>query len=97
MLIRVVRMTFQAGQTAAFLEIFRASETKIRGFAGCRHLALWQDATDPQVFCTYSHWNNEAALNHYRQSELFAGVWAATKKLFAAPPLAFSAVEYGLQ
>jgi len=94
MLIRVVRMTFQADQTTAFLEIFRASESKIRSFVGCRYLELWQDAGAPHIYCTYSHWDSEAALNNYRQSELFAGVWAATKKLFLAPPLAFSSVVY---
>ena len=90
MIIRVVRMTF----AAAFLEIFRASQPRIRSFAGCRYLELWQDAQAPHIFCTYSHWDSEEALNNYRHSDLFTGVWSATKKLFAAPPLAFSSVAY---
>jgi len=94
MLIRIVRMTFREDQTAAFLELFNASQSQIRSFAGCQHLELWQDAQEPHVFCTYSYWDSEATLNHYRHSELFAGVWSETKKMFAAPPLAFSSVVY---
>src|SRR5688500_17171863 len=90
MLIRVVRMTFREEETAAFLEIFSQSRDRIRNYPGCRHLELWQDAHKPFVFSTYSHWDSEEDLNHYRQSELFAGVWAATKNLFAAQPQAFS-------
>jgi len=94
MLIRIVRMTFREDQTAAFLEIFRAAQPKIRAFVGCQHLELWQDAQAPHIFSTYSHWDSEAALNNYRHSGLFAGVWSETKKLFGAPPLAFSSVVY---
>ena len=90
MLIRVVQMTFRENETAAFLKIFNQSRDKIRYSPGCRHLELWQDAHQPYVFCTYSHWDSEEDLNRYRQSELFADVWAATKKLFAAQPQAFS-------
>jgi heme oxygenase (mycobilin-producing) len=90
MLIRVVRMTFREEETAAFLEIFSQSRDKIRSFPGCRHLELWQDAHKLFVFTTYSLWDSEAALNNYRNSELFTGVWAATKRLFAAQPQAFS-------
>lgn len=90
MLIRVVRMTFRPGETGSFLDLFRASRPLIRAFPGCRHLELWQDADDPAVFCTYSHWDNEAALETYRQSDLFRETWARTKPLFAARPLAFS-------
>ena len=97
MLIRVVRMTFREDQAAAFLEIFNASRPQIRSFAGCQHLELWQDAQEPQVFCTYSYWDSEEALNHYRHSTLFAEVWSETKKLFAAPPLAFSSVVYAVK
>ncbi len=92
MLIRIVRMTFRENEVPAFLAIFNASQHKIRNFPGCRHLELWQDAQQPFIFSTYSHWDSEAALNNYRSSALFAGVWPATKKLFAAAPVACSSV-----
>ncbi|GGF18874.1 monooxygenase [Hymenobacter cavernae] len=83
-------MTFRPDAVADFLRIFGASEEKIRQVPGCRHLELWQDVDQPQVYCTYSHWDSVAALDDYRRSALFGEVWPATKALFMAPPLAFS-------
>lgn len=90
MLIRIVRMTFQEDKVEAFLENFEKIKNKIRGFDGCEHLELWRDANDPNIFVTYSHWQSEEHLNAYRHSELFKGVWAYTKPLFAAKTSAFS-------
>ncbi|ALW86514.1 antibiotic biosynthesis monooxygenase [Hymenobacter sedentarius] len=93
MLIRIVRMTFVAEQVPAFLELFRQSEHRIRQQPGCRHLELWQDADNPATYCTHSHWDDAAALDAYRKSALFGEVWPATKRLFAAPPVAFSVTQ----
>ncbi len=90
MLIRIVRLTFAPAQVPAFLALFDETKAQIRAQPGCLRLELWQDADEPQVFCTHSHWENQAALDAYRRSALFGQVWPATKKLFAAPPLAFS-------
>ena len=91
MLIRIVRMTFQADKLAEFDAIFLASRDKIRAFPGCHHLELWQDADNPNVRITHSHWESTDALEAYRHSDLFKTTWAATKPLFADKPLAFSA------
>ncbi|HEX8330134.1 MAG TPA: antibiotic biosynthesis monooxygenase [Hymenobacter sp.] len=90
MLIRVVRMSFRPAEVPAFLELFHATKNRIRQQPGCQHLELWQDADLPDTYCTYSHWADVAALNAYRKSALFGEVWPATKRLFAAPPVAFS-------
>ncbi|GAB2953865.1 putative quinol monooxygenase [Hymenobacter coalescens] len=90
MLIRIVRMTFRPEAVTDFLGVFRASEDQIRQQPGCRHMELWQDADQPHVFCTHSHWDSATDLDAYRRSALFGQVWPATKRLFAAPPLAFS-------
>jgi quinol monooxygenase YgiN len=90
MLLRIVRMTFDPAQIPAFLTLFEGSKSQIRAQPGCLGMELWRDAADPAVFCTYSRWESEAALNAYRQSALFGQVWPATKRLFAAPALAFS-------
>ena len=90
MIIRVVRMTFSQKQVADFLKLFDESAPYIRQQPGCQHLELWQDAENPDIYCTYSHWDDAAALNAYRKSTLFGEVWPATKRLFAAPPIAFS-------
>ncbi|TGE14619.1 putative quinol monooxygenase [Hymenobacter elongatus] len=97
MLTRVVRMTFLPERLPEFLQIFHSSKDKIRQMPGCQHLELWQDADAPHIYCTYSHWDSAAALNAYRQSELFGQVWPATKALFAAPAVAFSVYPVGAE
>ncbi len=89
-LIRVVRMTFRTEEVPAFLKNFEAHKILIRNFPGCRHLELWQDENQKNIFVTYSHWESEAALNQYRDSELFKSVWAYTKALFSEKPQAWS-------
>jgi quinol monooxygenase YgiN len=83
-------MTFAPEQVPAFLEIYRNSQDQIRQMPGCRFLELWQDADQPHIYCTHSHWESEEALNAYRRSVLFGQVWPATKALFTAPAQAFS-------
>lgn len=90
MLIRYVRMSFQADKTEEFLEIFNQSKHKIRAMNGCRYLELMHDINQNNVFMTHSHWDSEIDLNNYRDSELFRTTWAKTKALFADKPLAFS-------
>jgi quinol monooxygenase YgiN len=89
-LIRVVRMTFRPEEVPVFLENFEAHKILIRNFPGCRHLELWQDENQKNIFVTYSHWESEAALNQYRDSQLFKSVWSFTKTLFSEKPQAWS-------
>ncbi|MDN3203075.1 putative quinol monooxygenase [Algoriphagus sediminis] len=90
MLIRVVRMTFQEASVQDFLDNFEKHKHAIRAFEGCQHLELWRDENQHNVFMTYSYWEDEDALNRYRDSELFKGVWSFTKTLFSERPFAFS-------
>ncbi len=83
-------MTFQEDKIQDFLSNFEKNKEAIRSFEGCHHLELWQDENSPNIFMTYSHWDSEAALNNYRDSELFKSVWAYTKTLFSDRPTAFS-------
>ncbi|ELR73612.1 hypothetical protein C900_02697 [Fulvivirga imtechensis AK7] len=83
-------MTFKKEETDNFLKVFNYSKQQIRAFPGCRHLELHQDYNKDHIYVTYSIWDNEDALNAYRQSELFESVWAKTKALFADKPVAFS-------
>jgi quinol monooxygenase YgiN len=90
MLIRVVRMTFQPEKVDAFLQNLEANKHRIRNFQGCLHLEVWSDFHAKNIFTTYSIWENEEALNNYRDSELFKTVWGFTKSLFLEKPIAFS-------
>lgn len=82
MIVRIVKMTFRAEAVAAFLALFEERKEQIRGFEGCLHLELWQEAGNECVFFTYSHWISEAALDHYRFSSFFKDTWTRTRALF---------------
>lgn len=90
MIVRIVQMTFREEAVDQFLQLFEARKELIRHFEGCSHLELWQEAGQPAVFFTYSHWESVAHLNRYRFSPLFKDTWAQTKALFAAKPAAWS-------
>lgn len=94
MLIRTVRMTFKHDEVENFLKLFNASKNKIRNFEGCTHLELLKDYNAPNVFSTYSIWENELALDAYRNSKLFSEIWRATKAKFDAKPIAFSSKKF---
>ncbi len=90
MILRIVQMSFHPQHIAAFTALFEERKQTIRSFPGCTHLELWQDANNPNIFFTYSNWNSEADLNHYRFSEFFKDTWGKTKALFDAKPQAWS-------
>jgi len=90
MIRRVVKMSFHKEKIDEFISNFEANKERIRNFPGCQHLELWNDIKDENIFFTYSHWDSEEALNAYRHSELFQGVWKITKVLFNAKPEAWS-------
>jgi quinol monooxygenase YgiN len=90
MIVRIVRMTFRTEEVINFLELFKSHQKQIRNFPGCRHLELLRDTHKPEVMSTYSLWDSEEALNAYRDSEVFAGLWPKTKALFAEKPIAHS-------
>ncbi|MEW4925410.1 antibiotic biosynthesis monooxygenase family protein [Algibacter sp. 2305UL17-15] len=90
MLVRIVKMSFEEHNINEFLTIFETNKMFIRGFEGCRLLELYRDKNETNIFFTYSYWNSEADLEHYRQSQLFKTVWSKTKQLFNAKPQAWS-------
>lgn len=93
MIKRIVKLTFQTERLPDFLAIFEESKNKIRAFEGNLHLELLQDVKQPNVLFTLSFWEDEAALEQYRQSDLFQQTWARTKLLFADRPSAWTTVE----
>ena len=94
MIIRIVKMHFAPENRTAFEKIFSESAPKIRAFNGCSHVHLLNDTNDNCRYFTYSHWENEAALEDYRNSELFKTTWAKTKPLFDAPAEAWSTGQF---
>ncbi len=90
MIIRIVRMEFKPEQVNQFLDLFENTKKQIRNFPGVLYLELLKDAEKEGVFYTLSHWRSVEDLEIYRNSPLFADVWAKTKILFADKPQAFS-------
>ncbi|MEQ3665580.1 MULTISPECIES: putative quinol monooxygenase [unclassified Olleya] len=90
MFVRIVKLSFAEENIAIFLANFETVKFKIRNFKGNQLLELYQDKTNPNIFFTYSYWDNESDLENYRNSDLFKGVWAKTKPLFNAKPEAWS-------
>lgn len=90
MLIRIVKMQFQAARISDFLAYFSENKFKIRSVQGCLFLDLYQDKKEKNVFFTYSGWESEKDLDHYRNSELFNRVWSETKTMFTDKPQVWS-------
>lgn len=86
----MVKMTFREDAVDKFKAFFEERKDKIRNFEGCTYLELWQDNKQPAIFFTYSHWQDEVALSHYRNSAFFRNMWHQTKELFAAKAEAWS-------
>ena len=83
-------MTFQKEKVSEFLVLFNESKKQIRNFPGCSNLELHVDESRENIYSTYSIWEDELALDNYRQSELFKDIWGRTKLLFDKHPVAIS-------
>lgn len=76
-----------------FLDLFDSVKDKIRNREGCHHLELLREQPGGNTFFTYSHWEDEEALNKYRHSDLFAVTWKKTKVLFSQRAQAWSTIQ----
>ena len=90
MFVRIVKMSFYEEHIETFLNNFEENKNNIRNFKGCKLLELYRDKNNPSIFFTYSYWESENDLEHYRQSDLFKSVWSKTKPLFNCKPEAWS-------
>lgn len=93
MIIRIVKMTFVPQKVVEFEQLFDQVKMNIVSFEGCVQLDLCRSVHLPNVFFTYSIWENEESLENYRKSGLFAETWKLTKSMFASPAEAWSIVK----
>ena len=94
MLVRIVKMEFQPDKVADFLPFFDTVKQDIASFEGCLGMKLMQDQANSSIIFTYSHWENQEALDNYRKSELFGSVWPMVKPWFHSKPEAWSLDTY---
>jgi quinol monooxygenase YgiN len=90
MLIRIVKLTFNAHDIEDFLAFMAPRQERIRNFKGCTYLDLLQDINNPNIVFSYSYWEDQAALDNYRYSPFFRETWNYTKARFSAAPEAWS-------
>lgn len=90
MFVRIVKMSFHSKFIEEFQKMFDEKKQFIRNSDGCQLLELYQDKNNPEIFFTYSYWNDESDLENYRNSDLFKKVWAQTKTYFNDKPEAWS-------
>lgn len=90
MLVRIVKLSLKNDKIKEFKSNFEKQKHHIRNFKGCQFLELYNDIHQKNIFFTYSYWDHEDALNAYRHSELFKGIWAVTKPMFNDKPEAWS-------
>ena len=90
MLVRIVKLTIREDKISDFIHNFETNKMAIRNFPGCRFLELYRDKHDPEIFFTYSYWEDEKDLEAYRHSTLFKGIWKLTKTWFNGKPEAWS-------
>ena len=93
MLVRIVKLTFKTENISSFEQIFQETKEDIRSFEGCNFLELYQEQDNPNVFFTYSYWENAEVLDNYRNSDFFKSIWSKTKILFDAKPEAWSVIK----
>ena len=94
MITRIVKLEFQEDRLQAFLDHFEEVKWSVASFPGCKGMKLMQDMKNPCLIMTYSHWENEEALENYRLSPLFQSIWPTIKPWFSAKPEAWSLSEY---
>lgn len=93
MFTRIVKMEFKPEKVSHFITNFEKNQNEVRNQQGCHSLALYRDQYNPNIFFTYSTWEDSSDLDRYRNSDFFKGVWSFTKQLFDAKPMAWSVDE----
>jgi quinol monooxygenase YgiN len=94
MITRIVKLTFEEEKINDFLAFFDTINTRVSTFENCYGMRLMQDLHQPNVVFTYSNWENENALNKYRDSDLFSGVWKTIKPWFKSKAEAWTVDTY---
>ena len=94
MLIRIVKLTFKEESMKFFFREFDRNKFHITNFKGCIGMRMLQDMKQKNVVMTYSHWDDENALNNYRNSEVFMRLWNNIKPHFKYKPEAWSHKVY---
>lgn len=94
MITRIVKLSIADEYIVQFRTTFRENHERISNFPGCEEVRLVFDVNQPNIHFTISLWQTTNAIENYRQSALFRGIWATVKPWFNAKPEAWSTVSF---
>ena len=94
MITRIVKLEFQEDKIEDFLSFFDTIKHIVNEFPGCYGMKLYRDINQQNVVMTYSHWDNQASLDNYRNSSQFGEIWPKIKPWFNSKPEAWSVSAY---
>jgi quinol monooxygenase YgiN len=94
MITRIVKLHFQPEKIEDFLAFFETIKWQVARQPNCFGMKLLRDKNQPNVVFTYSKWEDENALNTYRDSELFGIVWPTIKPWFQEKAEAWTIEEW---
>jgi quinol monooxygenase YgiN len=66
----------------------------VNQFENCHGMELLQSKEQKNIVFTYSYWENEVALEKYRNSETFKKVWSTIKPWFGNKTEAWTLEKY---
>ena len=93
MIVRLVKLSISPEHIDAFINAFNKHKVSIRSFEGCNHLELLVEELETGVVFTYSKWSDLNAIENYRNSDLFKGIWSKVKPMFNGKPEAWSTLS----
>lgn len=94
MITRIVKLHFQPEKIEEFIAFFETIKWQVATQPNCHGMKLLRDVHHPNIVFTYSLWEDEKALNAYRDSELFGMVWPKIKPWFQEKAEAWSVDEW---
>ena len=83
-------MEFEPARAEEFNNYVKTIVDKIASMPGCHKVYVLRDINNTNIFFTYSYWDDQEALDKYRNSELFKEVWGKTKLMFSKKAEAWS-------
>ena len=93
MITRIVKLTIEPKKSNDFIIFFEQNKQTIKTVNGCHDVSLLQDVKFPNIFFTYSYWENEESLNKYRESDLFKIIWSFASSCFCDRPQAWTLIK----
>jgi len=90
MIVRIVKLTLSEEYLDTFIGHFEMVRESIKASQGCLYLELIRETNLSGVLFTLSHWESEASLRNYLESELFISIWKQVKPMFVAKAEAWS-------